>query len=217
MVPVSHLDYIGLIRMNLPGKGRSIMRISKDVWSRPRIMIYLCLLPVYWLADYHLGGFRALPKDKFKIQQSNPYVTSTRCHMLAMYVVLESYLGMICDTPEAYEGQPGFEFLQTVPTTWDKTVVPDASVNEYVAIARRHGDDWYVGAINNSQARNVEIALDFLGKGDYKVTLYKDARDTDTNPNHLIKDTLTVTAKDKITVPLASDGGAAMHIQPVSF
>ena len=71
-------------------------------------------------ADYHLGGFRALPKDKFKIQQSNPYVTSTRCHMLAMYVVLESYLGMICDTPEAYEGQPGFEFLQTVPTTWDK-------------------------------------------------------------------------------------------------
>ena len=45
----SHLDYIGLIRMNLPGKGRSIMRISKDVWSRPRIMIYLCLLPVYWL------------------------------------------------------------------------------------------------------------------------------------------------------------------------
>ena len=168
-------------------------------------------------ADYHLGGFRALPKDKFKIQQSNPYVTSTRCHMLAMYVVLESYLGMICDTPGAYEGQPGFEFLQTVPTTWDKTVVPDASVNEYVAIARRHGDDWYVGAINNSQARDVEIALDFLGKGDYKVTLYKDAQDTDTNPNHLIKETFTVTAKDKITVPLASDGGAAMHIQPVSF
>ena len=168
-------------------------------------------------ADYHLGGFRALPKDKFKIQQSNPYVTSTRCHMLAMYVVLESYLGMIGDTPEACEGQPGFEFLQTVPTTWDKTVVPDASVNEYVAIARRHGDDWYVGAINNSQARDVEIALDFLGKGDYKVTLYKDAQDTDTNPNHLIKETFTVTAKDKITVPLASDGGAAMHIQPVSF
>lgn len=165
--------------------------------------------------DYHLGGFRALPRDKFKIQQSNPYVTSTRCHMLAMYVVLESYLGMICDTPQAYEGQPGFEFLQIVPTTWDKTVVPDASVNEYIAIARKQGEDWYVGAINNSQARKVEIALDFLGKGSYKVTLYKDAKDTDTNPNHLVKETLTVTAKDKITLPLASDGGAAMQIQPV--
>lgn len=166
-------------------------------------------------ADYHLGGFRALPRDKFKVQQRNPYVTSTRCHMLAMYVVLESYLGMICDTPEAYEGQPGFEFLQTVPTTWDKTVVPDASVNEYIAIARKHGEDWYVGAINNSQARKVEIALDFLGKGNYKVTLYKDAKDTDTNPNHLIKETFTVTAKDKITLPLASEGGAAMQIQPI--
>lgn len=166
-------------------------------------------------ADYHLGGFRALPKDKFKIQQSNPYVTSTRCHMLAMYVVLESYLGMICDTPEAYEGQPGFEFLQTVPTIWDKTVVPDASVNEYVTVARRHGEDWYVGAINNSQARQVEMGLDFLGKGKYKVTFYKDAKDTDPHPNHLVKETFTVTAKDKITLPLASDGGAAMHIQPV--
>lgn len=165
--------------------------------------------------DYHLGGFRALPKDKFKIQQSNPYVTSTRCHMLAMYVVLESYLGMICDTPEAYEGQPGFEFLQTIPTTWDKTVVPNASVNEYVTVARKHGEDWYVGAINNSQARNVEMALDFLGKGNYKVTFYKDAKDTDTNPNHLVKETFTVTARDKILLPLASDGGAALHIQPV--
>lgn len=164
--------------------------------------------------DYHLGGFRALPKDKFKIQQSNPYVTSTRCHMLAMYVVLESYLGMICDTPEAYEGQPGFEFLQTIPTTWDKTVVPNASVNEYVTVARKHGEDWYVGAINNSQARNVEMALDFLGKGNYKVTFYKDAKDTDTNPNYLVKETFTVTARDKILLPLASDGGAALHIQP---
>ena len=57
--------------------------------------------------DYHLGGFRSLPRDKFKNQERNPYVMSTRCHMLAMYVVLESYLGMICDTPEAYEGQHG--------------------------------------------------------------------------------------------------------------
>lgn len=78
-----------------------------------------------------------MPRDKFKNQERNPYVMSTRCHMLAMYVVLESYLGMICDTPEAYEGQPGFEFLKAVPTTWDQTVVPNASVNKYVTIARK--------------------------------------------------------------------------------
>ena len=165
-------------------------------------------------ADYHLGGFRAIPKSKFKIQQSNPYVTSTRCHMLGMYVVLESYLGMICDTPPAYEGQPGFEFLQAVPTTWDRTVVLAASVNEYVAIGRQHGEEWYVGAINNSCARQVEVALDFLGKGKYMVTLYQDAPDTETEPNHLVKETRTVTARDKIRLSLASDGGAAMCIRP---
>lgn len=167
-------------------------------------------------ADYHLGGFRAIPKDKFKIQQSNPYVTSTRCHMLAMYVVLESYLGMICDTPVAYEGQPGFEFLQTVPVTWDKTYVPNASVNEYITIARKKGNDWYAGTINNSQTRTIDMPLDFLGVGSYTLTIYRDAEDTDTNPNNLVKETRVVTAKDKISLVLASDGGAAMHFEPIA-
>lgn len=168
------------------------------------------------VTDYHLGGFRALPKEKFKIQQRNPYVMSTRCHMLAMYVVLESYLGMICDTPEAYEGQPGFEFLQIVPTTWDKTVVPAASVNEYVVIARKSGVNWFVGAINNRDARNVELTFDFLEEGNYKVTFYKDAADVNVDPNHLVKEVFTVTSKDKIELPLASDGGSVLFIQPVS-
>lgn len=166
--------------------------------------------------DYHLGGFRALPRDKFKNQERNPYVMSTRCHMLAMYVVLESYLGMICDTPEAYEGQPGFEFLQIVPTTWDKTVVPAASVNEYVVIARKSGVNWFVGAINNRDARNVEFTFDFLEEGNYKVTFYKDAADVNVDPNHLVKEVFTVTSKDKIKLPLASDGGSVLFIQPVS-
>lgn len=166
-------------------------------------------------ADYHLGGFRSLPRDRFKIQERNPYVQSTRCHMLAMYVVLESYLGMVCDTPEAYEGQPGFEFLQAVPTTWDQTVVPAASVNEYVAIARRSGDDWYIGSINNSQARSIEVALDFLAPGSYSATIYKDAEDTHIDSNHLIKEVKTVTSKDKISLPLASDGGAVIQIRPL--
>lgn len=60
-----------------------------------------------------------------------------------MYVVLESYLASLCDYPEAYEGEPGFEFLKEVPTTWDQIHVPDAEVGEYVTVARRKGADWY--------------------------------------------------------------------------
>ncbi|MEO8862685.1 MAG: glycoside hydrolase family 97 catalytic domain-containing protein, partial [Ginsengibacter sp.] len=69
--------------------------------------------------DYHLGGFRAVPQDKFRAQYTRPLVLGTRCHMLAMYVVLENYLQMVCDYPAAYEGQPGFDFIKEIPTTWD--------------------------------------------------------------------------------------------------
>lgn len=162
--------------------------------------------------DYHLGGFRSVPQSKFKVQYTNPLVTSTRCHMLAMYVVLESYLGMICDTPVSYEGQPGFDFLQAIPTVWDKTVVPHASVNEYVTVARQKDNEWYVGSMNNSKARTLQLPLDFLGTGTYKAIIYTDAADTDENPNHLKKEERIVEAKDIISLPLASGGGAVIRI-----
>jgi alpha-glucosidase len=166
-------------------------------------------------ADYHLGGFRSVPKDKFKIQYTNPLVTSTRCHMLAMYVVLESYLGMVCDTPDSYIGQPGFDFLQKLPTTWDDIKVPNASVKEYVTIARRKGNEWYIGSLNNSQARQLNITLDFLGNGNYEAEIYTDADDVNINPNNLNKTVKKVSKSDTITLNLASDGGAVIRIYPI--
>src|SRR5436853_5385334 len=115
--------------------------------------------------DYHLGGFRAVPADKFKTQYTRPLMAGTRCHMLAMYVVLENYLQMVCDYPAAYEGEQGFDFIKEVPTTWDETEVIDAKVGEYISIARRKGNDWYIGTITNHEAREVKIPLNFLGGG----------------------------------------------------
>ena len=162
--------------------------------------------------DYHLGGFRALPRTAFKVHFTHPYVTSTRCHMLAMYVVLESYLAMVCDVPSAYAGQPGFDFLKAVPTTWDETKVPLASVNEYVTVARKKDGAWYVGALNNHQARTLKLPLDFLDKGSYTAVIYLDAEDADKNPNHLTREERTVTDQDIIELPLAADGGAVIRI-----
>lgn len=162
--------------------------------------------------DYHLGGFRALPRDEFKIQYVNPYVMSTRCHMMAMYVVLENHLTSLCDTPMAYEGQPGFEVLRTVPGTWDEMHVPLAEFNKYVTVARRNGTDWWVGALNDGTARTLNLKLDFLGEGEYRAEIYTDAPDAEKNPNHLSKEIRTVTRKDKIELPLAVDGGAVLRI-----
>ena len=161
-------------------------------------------------ADYHLGGFRSVPRSEFKIQYTRPLVTSTRCHMLAMYVVLESYLGMVCDIPSAYEGQPGFDFLCRVPTSWDETKVPHALIDEYVTVVRRKGDEWYVGSLTNSKARTLDLSLDFLEKGTYTAEIYTDAPGTD--PNLLIKQVKEVTAKEIIPLSLASEGGAVMRI-----
>ena len=162
--------------------------------------------------DYHLGGFRALPRSKFKIQYVNPYVMSTRCHMLAMYIVLENHLTSLCDTPKAYEGQPGFEVLRTVPGTWDEIRVPLAKINQYVTIARRSGSDWWVGTINNSTARELQLKLDFLEEGNYEATIYADALDVAENANHLKKEVRKVTKDEVIKMSLASDGGSVLHI-----
>ena len=160
--------------------------------------------------DYHLGGFRAVPPSRFKVQYTRPLVLGTRCHMLAMYVVLENYLGMVCDYPAAYEGQPGFDFLRQVPTTWDETKVLTAKIGEYIAIGRRKGSDWFVGMITNHDQRDLDIPLSFLDDGTYQLTAYTDAADTDVNPNHVQIKVEDHTKGETIRIHLNSGGGVAL-------
>jgi len=162
--------------------------------------------------DYHLGGFRAVPPSKYRMQYTRPLMGGTRCHMLAMYVVLESYLGMVCDYPEAYEGQPGFEFIKEIPTTWDETKVIDADLNEFITIARKKNNEWYVGTITNHAAREISVPLTFLDDSNYIAEIYSDADDVHENPNHLEKKTIPVTKKDIIKIKIAGGGGQVMRI-----
>ncbi|MEP7108766.1 MAG: glycoside hydrolase family 97 protein [Ferruginibacter sp.] len=162
--------------------------------------------------DYHLGGFRAVAPAKFKTQHYRPLMIGTRCHMLAMYVVLESYLAMVCDFPAAYEGQPGFKFIEDVPTTWDETIVPAARLHEYVTIARRKGQDWFIGTINSTKARTMQLPLNFLPPGKYTAEIYSDADDTAEDPNHLSADVQTLSNADIITIRLAAGGGHAIRL-----
>lgn len=163
--------------------------------------------------DYHLGGFRAMPQSNFKVQATRPHVLATRCHMLAMYVILENHMAMVCDEPEAYEGQAGFEFIKEVPTVWDETIVPGAAVGEWVSIARRKGTDWYIGTINNSKERTVTIPLNFLPAGNYHAEIYKDSADAVNYPNQLIKEEKTVNSSDNLIIDLPSGGGLAVKLQ----
>ena len=162
--------------------------------------------------DYHLGGFRAANTNNFKMRYTAPYVMGTRCHMLAMYVVLENEQGMVCDNPSAYTGQPGFEFLKAVPLTWDETKAVDAQLSNYVTIARRKGNDWYLGTITNNTARKISTPLSFLPPGEYNADIYSDAPDNNIDPNHLIKTVIKVNNKTILPVTLAAGGGQVIRI-----
>ncbi len=163
--------------------------------------------------DYHLGGFRAVTAAGYKSHYTHPLVLGTRCHMLAMYVVLESYLPMVCDNPDAYEGQIGFDFIKNIPGTWDETRVPVAIPGQWAAIARRSSTDWFLGAINSATAREAAISLSFLPPGRYEATMYSDAPDAGLHPNNLNRETRIVQATDSLTTPLAAGGGLAVRFR----
>lgn len=165
--------------------------------------------------DYHLGGFRAANDKTFKVYYTAPMVAGTRCHMLGMFVVLENELPMLADFPDAYTNQTGFEFLTQLPNTWDETKVLNAKVSEYVTIARRKGDDWYIGTISNNTAHSIKTSLSFLPAGDYNAEIYSDAPDADNNPNHLSKIVKKVNNQSVINTDMVVGGGQVVRLVKV--
>jgi alpha-glucosidase len=153
-----------------------------------------------------------VPASQIKPNYTRPLMLGTRCHMLAMYVVLENYLQMVCDYPEAYEGQPGFEFIKEIPTTWDETKVLDAKPGEYIVIARKKNDNWYIGAITNGQQRSLSIPFRFLGNENFAAAFYSDTEDAVDYPNRLEKKNIAVNNKTILTLKLAAGGGAVIQL-----
>ena len=166
--------------------------------------------------DYHLGGFRAVRRNDFKPRAIAPVVMGTRSHHLAMYVVYENPMPMIVDYPSAYENQPGFDFIEQVPAVWDETRVLSAEIGEYIVSARRHGNEWYVGAMTNWTPRELDVPLDFLGRGSFQVETWSDGPETAENPNLLVHEPRTVSAKDHVHVKLESGGGWVMKAKPAN-
>ena len=160
--------------------------------------------------DFTPGGFRNATAAEFSPNYDRPMVMGTRCHQLAMFVVYESPLAMVCDDPAAYRGQPGLEFIRDVPTTWDATKVLDGRIGEYIAIARQHGTRWYLGAMTDWTARTLRLPLAFLGRGVFDAEIYRDGADADDHPTHVTVTHRSVTPRTVLTVRLAQGGGLAI-------
>ena len=160
--------------------------------------------------DYTPGCFNNATREQFKPRNIDPMCQGTRAHQLAMYVVFESPLAMVSDYPEIYDHKPETEFLDKVPTVWDETKVVNGEPSQYVTIARRHGSDWFLGAMTNWDARDLEIPLSFLGAGEFDAQIFADGADADKVPTHVTISKKHMKAGDTLKIHLAPGGGAAV-------
>ena len=141
----------------------------------------------------------------------------TRCRQLAEYVVFDAPLNMLCDSPSNYmQEKECTDFIATVPEVWDETKGLDGKVGEYIAMARRSGSEWYVGAMTDWSARDITLDLSFLPEGEYTVTLYRDGINADRAARDYRKEVVCLPADRKIAVSMAPGGGFAARIVKIA-
>jgi alpha-glucosidase len=164
--------------------------------------------------DYTPGAMRNASKANFRPVNGNPMSQGTRCHQLAMYTIFEAPLQMMADNPTAYQKeQESTDFIAAVPTTFDETIAIDGKVGEYVAIARRKGSTWHIGAMTNWDVRELTLDLSFLGSGTYKAVIFEDGVNADKDGTDYKRTVVNLTSKDKLNIKLASGGGWAARLE----
>lgn len=164
--------------------------------------------------DYTQGAMRNAVKGSYFPCNSEPMSQGTRCRQLALYVIFESPLNMLCDTPDNYMRETECtDFITKIPTVWDETRILDAKVGEYIITARRKGDTWYIGGITDRTARDLEIDCSFLNNKSYVGGLLKDG----VNAHRIGKDykyeSVRLNKESKLKIHLAPGGGFAIKIQ----
>jgi len=196
----------------------SVLGLEQSKWSKKASPDMAVLLPFIRMTvgpmDYTPGAMDNSTNAKFRQAFKNPASLGTRCHQLAMYVVYLSPLQMLADTPTKYRKNPkSMAFLQAVPTTWDETVVLKAELGKVVALARRNGKRWFIGALTDWTPRELSFKLDFLAKGKHTLRYWADGPKASEEATDTSTGTAAVKAGSEITIKLAPGGGYAAIIE----
>jgi alpha-glucosidase len=167
--------------------------------------------------DYTPGAMRNAQEKDYKPIFDTPMSMGTRCHQLAMFVCYESPLQMLCDAPSNYYKEPEcMEFLSAVPTVWDETIVLDAKVSDYLMVARRSGDSWYIGGMTDWEGRDLALNLSFLPEGkQYEMILYQDGVNADRIAVDFKQSKLSVDRTYQEIIHLAKGGGLSAMLKPL--
>lgn len=157
--------------------------------------------------DYTPGAMDNAHEDYFNIRWNRPMSMGTRCHQVAMYVVYESPLQMLCDNPSNYYSEKETtQFISQIPTTWEETIVLEAKVESYILMARRNGEKWYIGGMT-VEAQEFEIDLDFLDKTLYQLEIMQDGINSDKNAQDYKHISSSIESSEKLRVKMNKGGG----------
>ncbi|GAA5024516.1 alpha-glucosidase [Marivirga lumbricoides] len=164
--------------------------------------------------DYTPGAVKSVHPKYWRANWYNPMSIGTRAHQVALFVVFESGLQMLADNPSDYYKEKEYtQFITDVPTTWDETVVLGAQIGEYYVVAKRKGNEWFIGGITNDKNRDFEIDFSFLDKGkEFSMTLFKDGINADSYATDYKVIKKNIQLGDKMLIKMVKNGGFAAKL-----
>ena len=195
-------------------KGLENVKWSRDITPEHDVTLPFTRMAVGAM-DYTPGAMVNANPEQFHPVFDLPMSMTTRCHQLAMYIVYESPLQMLADSPSRYRSETECaRFIASVPVIWDETIVLEAAIADYVLIARRSGNSWYIGAMTDGTGREINLDLSFLPQGAYAMNLFADGPNAGRAAMDYTRSSRRVASGDKIRLTLVPGGGAAAHIAP---
>jgi alpha-glucosidase len=166
--------------------------------------------------DYTPGAMRNAQAVDYLVSHSNPMSMGTRCHQLAMYVCYDAPLGMLNDSPSNYYKEPeSTSFISKMPTVWDQTKVLDAKMGDYILMARQKGNDWYLGAMTDWDARSLNVDCSFLGDGNYEIEIMQDGLNAGKSASDYKRIVQQVTKTSQLKIEMAKGGGWAAIVKKI--
>jgi alpha-glucosidase len=195
-------------------KGMENDKWSKDINPEHDVTIPFTRM-VAGPMDYTPGAMVNMDKANFTPKFTRPESQGTRAHQVALYVIYESPLQMLSDSPSNYiKEHETTDFIVKIPVVWDDIHGIDGKVGDYLLLARRSGKEWFVGAITNWTPRDMNIDFSFLPAGKYSVEIFEDGVNADKFAEDYKHHKVNINSGDKMKIHLAPGGGWAARIIP---
>lgn len=163
--------------------------------------------------DYTPGAMRNAAKADFHPVYNNSMSMGTRAHQVALYTVYDSPLTMLCDSPTMYESnKETLDYLSSLPRIYEEEKVLSGKMGEYIVVARRAGQNWYVAGLTSWEGRDINVDFSFLGDGNWNVELFRDGVNADRNAEDYKIEHFSAGKSSSKAIKLASGGGFSMKI-----